>query len=85
MTIKNIRALCSASKNLAPVGYAPQYKLQVHLDKATGELTWADVTGTGYIQYSDPNMRFVCNLEHPATMAEIREIVEDRIRELEVL
>lgn len=82
MKIKNIKALCSASKNLAPVGYAPNYRLQVHVDKTTGELTWADIAGNGYIQYSNPNMVFVCNLDHPATMAEIREAVEDRLSEL---
>jgi hypothetical protein len=80
MKIKGIRALCSATKNLTPVGYAPNYKLQVHLDKATGKLYWADVVGTGYIQYNDPNMMFVCNIEHPATMAEIREMIEDNQR-----
>ena len=85
MEIKGIRALCSATKNLTPIGYASAYKLQVHLDKATGKLWWADVVGTGFIQYSDPNMVFICNIEHPATMAEIREMVEDRVRYLEGL
>ena len=76
MKIKGIRALCSASKSLTPVGYAPAYKLQVHLNKATGELQWADVVGTGFIQYANPDMIFVCDIEHPATMAEIREMIE---------
>lgn len=75
MKITNVRALCSATKNLSPIGYAPRYKLQVHLDTSTGKLWWADVVGNGYIQYNDPNMIFVCNIEHPATMAEIRDMV----------
>lgn len=83
MKIKGIRALCSASKHLTPVGYAPQYKLQVHLDKSTGELMWADVVGQNYIQYRNPNMVFICNIEHPTTMAEIRETVEYQIRYIE--
>lgn len=76
MKIKGIRALCSATKKLAPVGYAPSYKLQVHLDTAAGKLWWADVVGNGYIRYDDPNMIFVCDIEHPATMADIREMLE---------
>ena len=82
MKITNVRALCSATKNLSPLGYAPSYKLQVHLDKSTGKLWWADIVGNGYIQYNDPNMIFVCNIEHPATMAEIRDMVaaSDRVR-----
>lgn len=82
MKITNVRALCSATKNLSPLGYAPNYKIQVHLDTSTGKLLWADVVGNGYIQYNDPNMIFVCNIEHPATMAEIRDMVaaSDRVR-----
>ena len=81
MKITGIRTLCSATKNLTPEGYAPAYKLQVHLDKSTGKLYWADVTGNGYIQYNDPDMIYVCNIEHPATMAEIRDMVDnDRVR-----
>jgi len=76
MKIKGVRALCSASKGLTPVGYAPAYKLQVHLNKSTGELQWADVVGTGFIQYDNPDMIFVCEIAHPATMAEIREMIE---------
>lgn len=76
MKIKGIRALCSATKGLTPVGYAPAYKLQVRLNTSTGELQWADVVGTDFIQYDNPDMLFVCNIEHPATMAEIREMIE---------
>ena len=82
MKITNVRALCSATKNLSPRGYAPSYKLQVNLDKSTGKLWWADIVGNSYILYNDPNMIFVCNIEHPATMAEIRDMVSgsDRVR-----
>lgn len=80
MKIKGIRALCSATKGLTPVGYAPSYKLQVHLDKSTGELQWADVVGNSFIQYNDPNMIFVCDIEHPMTMAEIREEIKSSPR-----
>ena len=76
MKIKGIKQLCHDTKNLVPVGYAPNYKIQVHLDISTGKLWWADVVGAGFIQYDDPNMIFVCNIEHPATMAEIREMIE---------
>ena len=75
MKVKGIRALCSATKELAPVGYAGSYKLQVHIDKNTGKLYWASIFGNGYIRYDD-SMVFVCNIEHPATMAEIREMIE---------
>lgn len=86
MKIKGIRELCSATKALDPVGYAPRYKIQVHLDKSTGKLWWADIAGSNsYIQYSDPNMVYICNIEHPATMAEIREMVDDRLRYLELV
>lgn len=85
MKITGIRALCSDSKGLTPVGYAPRYMLQVHLDKSTGKLWWADIASkNSYIQYNDPNMIFICNIEHPATMAEIREMVEDRLHYLEI-
>lgn len=69
-----------ATKNLAPVGYAPRYKLQVHIDRCTGKLYWADVTGNGIIQYNDANLIYVCNIEHPATMAEIREMIAGSAR-----
>ena len=82
MKIKGIRSLCSATKALSPEGYAPSYKIQVHLDKATGKLWWADTTGTGYIQYDDPNMIYVCDIQHPATMAEIREMISNSDRVL---
>ena len=85
MEIKGLRALCSATKNLAPEGYASACKIQVHIDKSTGKLYWADVVGTGYIQYNDPNMIFIGNIEHPATMAEIREMVEYRVKYMEAL
>lgn len=78
MKVKGIKALCSATKNLVPVGYAPRYKLQVHIDTETGELFWADIVGNGYIQYNNPARVFVCDIEHPATMAEIKEMLEDR-------
>lgn len=78
MKIKGIKALCGASKNLDQVGYAPRYKLQVHIDTENGELFWADIVGNGFVQYSNPAMVFVCNIAHPATMAEIREMIEDR-------
>ena len=77
MKIKGIKALCSATKNLAPEGYAPSYKIQVHLDTTTGKLWWTDTTGNGYIQYNDPNMIYVCDIQHPATMDEIREMISD--------
>ena len=81
MKIKGIRALCSATKGLSPLGYAPSYKIQVHLDKSTGKLYWADIIGNGYIQYNDDNLIYVCNIEHPATMAQIREMIDtDRVR-----
>ena len=80
MKVNGIKALCSATKNLDPVGYAPRYKLQVHIDAETGELFWADIVGNGYIQYQNPAMVFVCDIEHPATMAEIREMLEYRKR-----
>jgi len=80
MKIMGIRNLCSATKNLAPEGYAPRYEIQVHLDTKTGKLYWADVVGNGYIQYNDPDMIYVCNIKHPATMAEIREMIEDEPR-----
>lgn len=78
MKVTGIKALCSASKNLAPVGYAPTYRLHVHIDVATGKLYWADIVGNGYIQYDDPNLVFIANIDHPATMAEIREMIADR-------
>lgn len=75
MKIVNMRALCSASKTLAPIGYLPHYILQVNLDISNGRLCWAYVTENSYVQYDDPNMIFVCYIYHPATMAEIRDMV----------
>lgn len=74
--ITGIKALCSATKDLSPVGYAPKYKLQVHVDKATGKLYWADIVGNGTIQYHDDDLIYLCDIEHPATMAEIRDMIQ---------
>lgn len=82
MKLKYVRYLCSATKNLDPIGFAPRYKIQVHLDKSTGKLYWTEICGNAYVQYNDPDLVFIGNIEHPATMAEIREMVEERLRYL---
>ena len=79
MKIKGIKKLCGATKNLSPDGYLPRYKIQVHVDIKAGELYWADVVGSGYILYHDPDLLFVCNIEHPTTMKEIKQMVEERV------
>lgn len=79
MKVKGIKALCSASKGLSPVGYLPNYKIHVHINTNTGELIWADIVGNGYIHYHDPAIRYLFELEHPATMKEIREEIEYKL------
>lgn len=76
MTIHGIKQLCSASRNLAPKGFAPRYQLQVNLDLETGKLYWADIVGHGQIQYNDPHLIYVGKISHPVTMAEIREMID---------
>ncbi len=77
MKVIGIKKLCSATKNLAPWGYAPTYKLQVCVDRSNGKLYWADVVGNGYIQYNDPNRILVGNIEHPMSMACLRDMIRD--------
>ena len=77
MKIIGMKKLCSATRELAPVGYAPRLKIQVNLDIRTGRLYWADVIGNGYIQYNDDDLVYVCTIEHPMTMAEIKTLVLD--------
>jgi hypothetical protein len=79
MKIHGIKKLCSATKDLAPAGYLPKYKIQVHINTETGELTWADVTGNGFIQYDNPAWRFVMNIDHPATMRELTERITEKL------
>ena len=59
MKIIGMKKLCSATNGLDPVGYAPRYKIQVHLDISTGRLYWADIIGNGYIQYNDDDLVYL--------------------------
>lgn len=77
MKIKGLRQLCGATKNLPPKGYAPRYKIQVHIDVNTGNLIWSDIVGNGCIVYDDHTFHLI-DIEHPATMAEIKEMVDCR-------
>lgn len=77
MKVKGIKQLCSATKDLAPEGYLPKYKLQVHIDKSNGKITWSTIVGNGEIQYPGDDMILVGNIEHPMSMASIRDMIRD--------
>lgn len=80
MKITGIKKVCTASKVLAPEGYAPRLMLQVNVNTKTGAVDY-DVlpANSGYIVHNDPDIYFVCNIFHPATMDEIRNTVQARL------
>lgn len=84
MRIVGLKAISGQSKGL-PGCYSGHY-LEVFCDRNThrcwsvyqyspGQNTWTE--------YDDPNAIKVCNISEPTTMKELRELVEERLAQLD--
>lgn len=79
MKIKGLKKIAGESKHIGK--YDPEY-LQLNYDKTTGE-AWADyhysIGGNSWTEYHDTNILNCGNIEEPATMKEIAEMIHDAV------
>lgn len=80
MEIKGLKKIAGESKSLKGF-YSPEY-LQLNYNKETGE-AWADfhhsLGHNSWNQYDDENILFVGNICEPMTMAQIKEMIENKL------
>lgn len=80
MKIKGLKKIAGESKSLTGY-YSPEY-LQINFDRKTGE-AWTDyfycIGQTSRRYYQDENILFCGTISNPATMQEIRELIENTV------
>lgn len=80
MKIKGLKKIAGESKNLTGY-YSPDY-LQINFDRKTGE-AWSDyfycIGHNSRKYYHDENILFCGIISRPATMQQIREIIENSV------
>lgn len=82
MTIKGIKKIASESKHLAVGCY-----LQVNYDVRTHEVWTNYLCGFGnnsWVEYHDENVINCGNIHHPMTMKEIKEMIECKVKEVQM-
>ena len=80
LKIKGLKAIAGASKDLQ--GYYSGRYLQVNYNRTTGEAWYNEHVSLGqnsWTQYDDKDIINCGNISEPATMAQLREIIEEAV------
>ena len=80
LKIKGLKKACSETKGL---NYLRGEHIQLAIDISTGELITRYHIGDNWTVFHDPDVRTIRHIHQACTMAEIREMVNEYLEEME--